>query len=419
MYLLFARLGQIIKPNVIKLPAITKLPTITSSDTVQDHALPYPTINEKDLRRANKEGRPLVLGRGQSGVVRLMRYHQSDGSSSLVAVKRLISGTSSGTQVALMREIRAMLDVEQCPIFPRVVGVINKQSFAQEYIGNPKSLASLSITKALRGRPQIALLNWILIITDVVEGLSALHQSGWAHCDIQTNNVLLWKNWGRKEAITRWEARIIDLGNAKWLESSRCLSLSLTEKETYYRNCRHIPAEVVEGQAPYSIASDIHSLGVLMTDIASKITSLTAILPLAESCTTIDYKLRPSTQLFMKDLDTWCYDQTGCNISQLKRQIITYVWRIQYCCQPYSLFVSAGSMWPGGAFVWAKLIKIWSLHDNHLVLPVYLCMHHFLNSTTTNSFKNLYEPFCFQTTSRSLIFFSKGSEFYIVMNAIF
>ena len=97
MYLLFARLGQIIKPNVIKLPAITKLPTITSSDTVQDHALPYPTINEKDLRRANKEGRPLVLGRGQSGVVRLMRYHQSDGSSSLVAVKRLISGTSSGT----------------------------------------------------------------------------------------------------------------------------------------------------------------------------------------------------------------------------------------------------------------------------------------------------------------------------------
>ncbi|XP_071797775.1 uncharacterized protein [Asterias amurensis] len=319
------QLGHIIKPNVIKLPAITKLPTITSSDTVQDHALPYPTINEKDLRRANKEGRPLVLGRGQSGVVRLMRYHQSDGSSSLVAVKRLISGTSSGTQVALMREIRAMLDVEQCPIFPRVVGVINKQSFAQEYIGNPKSLASLSITKALRGRPQISLLNWILIITDVVEGLSALHQSGWAHCDIQTNNVLLWKNWGRKEAITRWEARIIDLGNAKWLESSRCLSLSSTEKETYYRNCRHIPAEVVEGQAPYSIASDIHSLGVLITDIASKITSLTAILPLADSCTTLDYKLRPSTQLFMKDLDTWCYDQTGCNISQLKSQIITYV----------------------------------------------------------------------------------------------
>ncbi|XP_038067375.1 serine/threonine-protein kinase pakC-like isoform X1 [Patiria miniata] len=288
-----------------------------------------PTIDEKNLRPACKEpGRPTILGRGQSGVVRLMRLRRPERGSKLVAVKRLMLGTCSGPHPAMIKEIRALQAVENCSIFPKLVGVITKQTFAQEFVGNPKSMVTLSIFKALRGKPPISVEHWVLIIHDVITGISALHQSGWAHCDIQSNNVLLWKDRSQSDPTeARWQGRIIDLGNAKRLTGPDryCLDLTLSEKAAYYRDCRHIPAEIVEGLEPYGVRSDIYSLGVLMQDIARQIPGMFELIPLADTCTVANPDERPTLRTLLKELNVWCQDHTGFRFSPVEKK-----WNVAY-----------------------------------------------------------------------------------------
>ncbi|XP_022103339.1 uncharacterized protein LOC110986052 [Acanthaster planci] len=271
-----------------------------------------PCIDKKSLRFVWKDPHcSLILGRGQSGVVRLMRYRKPEGGSSLVAVKRYLARSHS----AMSKEIRALRAVDHCPIFPELVGVISDYSFAQKFVGDPKTFQTLSVAEALiTGEPPISSENWAWVLYDVITGLFALHQSGWAHCDLQCNNVLLWRDWSQSDdSGERWHGRIIDLGNAQRLNgpTSQCLTLTPIQKDAYYRFSSHIAPEVVEGLVPYGVKSDIYSMGSLISDIAFKSFGMSELLFLSKACMVTTPAQRPTMEALLIELDVWLQDHTG------------------------------------------------------------------------------------------------------------
>ncbi|XP_022103324.1 uncharacterized protein LOC110986041 [Acanthaster planci] len=270
-----------------------------------------PSIDKRDLCFACKDRRsPKILGRGQSGVVGLMQYRKPTGSSSLVAVKRYLARSRS----AMAKEIRALRAVDHCPIFPELVGIISEYSFAQKFLGDPKTFQTLSIAEALiTGEPPISSENWAWVLCDVITGLSALHQSGWAHCDLQCNNVLLWRDWSQSDdSGERWHGRIIDLGNAQRLTGPLYyLTLSPMQQDALYRLSGHIAPEVVEGVMPYGVESDIYSMGVLMRDVARSSFEMFELILASYACTDATPAQRPTLEALLVEVDAWLRDHTG------------------------------------------------------------------------------------------------------------
>ncbi|XP_022106529.1 probable serine/threonine-protein kinase DDB_G0272092 [Acanthaster planci] len=286
-------------------PSKTTHPNIAPSclkKILPDHLQgPYPTVDSGDLEYVMTSlGRKVVLGRGNNGEVLLMRRH-SDGT--LLAVKRLCNKRFRIKY--MLQELAAMQAVSSCPFFPKLFGVVDNSSFAQEFLGDESTNHAVNFAAARFTYGLLTAREWLYVCRDIAEGLKALHRTGWVHNDLHVGNAMLCpRPSGSKVG---WTAKIIDLGLAYPLQNlPPAYKLTHEEKQCYYQMRKQVAPEIVEGKTQFSTKSDIYSLGKLFLDIAFNSSSLHGLRHLGLACMIRSPAHRPTLSSVLKKLDGLC-----------------------------------------------------------------------------------------------------------------
>ena len=101
---------------------------------------------------------------------------------------------------------------------------------------------------------KISTKTWLCICYNIADALNHMHQKGYLHCDLKSNNVLVAQNKGY----------LIDFG--------KVCEISGPKAKKYKEVYRHIAPEVLKG-SPVAPASDMYSLSKILQEIGKKIDS--------------------------------------------------------------------------------------------------------------------------------------------------
>ncbi|CAL9231778.1 unnamed protein product [Arabidopsis halleri] len=146
------------------------------------------------------------LGEGAYSFVDLFKYTKSDGSSFLTAVK------SSDEEDSLLTEILILSELRGCPRIIQYFGNDLEKGF--DYKGN--RVYKLLLEYATEGSLSDFMNNYTdrklpdLMIRDftrmILEGLVSIHSHGYVHCDLKSDNLLVFK------CRDSYELKISDFG---------------------------------------------------------------------------------------------------------------------------------------------------------------------------------------------------------------
>ena len=117
----------------------------------------------------------------------------------------------------------------------------------------------VTLANAVKGRLPLNISNWATILGRTSEALSHIHSKGFIHGDIKSDNIVV-----RGESAS-YTPVIIDFGKMKKISEAKRYNLSPKEKEKYSSKYKHIAPEVIQGSHPKSEASDIYSLGQVIS----------------------------------------------------------------------------------------------------------------------------------------------------------
>ena len=144
-----------------------------------------------------------------------------------------------------------------------------------------------------------------MILTDVVQRLRVLHDSGCSHNDIKSDNVLL-----LKVCKSSYRGVLNDFGKARLLNKPK-LHLPMAVQKTAVEKHTWIAPEVRQGTREQSVASDVYSFGMLIKKCLSRAAFESSELnSLADKCTKEDSSERPKTDFIIECLhklqeDVW------------------------------------------------------------------------------------------------------------------
>ncbi|PFX15194.1 putative serine/threonine-protein kinase [Stylophora pistillata] len=136
------------------------------------------------------------------------------------------------------------------------------------------------------------------IMFEPCQALQHLYMKQLLHRDIKSDNILL------RTLHTRFHPMLIDFGKSVGVSeaTSKRRSLSAHEQDGYRKKYRHIAPEIILGKPP-SFASDLFSVGVVMSDISANIPSERCFLEVERKCLEEDPKLRCSTAYLLNQLE--------------------------------------------------------------------------------------------------------------------
>lgn len=117
----------------------------------------------------------------------------------------------------------------------------------------------VTLDNAVKGRLPLSIPDWAKVLGKTSEALSFVHSKGFIHGDIKSNNIVI-----RSESSS-YVPVIIDFGKMKKISEAKKYNLTSKEKERYSKKYKHIAPEVVKGSHPKSPASDIYSLGQVIS----------------------------------------------------------------------------------------------------------------------------------------------------------
>ena len=203
------------------------------------------------------------IGNGVYGNCFLRRFNRLQ---ILVVEKQLIDSTVD----MLYKEAMFMQKFSHRCI-PLLLGVqLEKKpiSLVMQFIGeNSKSITvfKLLFDPLYQQASKMSTKTWLCICYDIADALDHMHQRGYLHCDLKSNNVLVAQNKGY----------LINFGKV-------CEIFRLKAKK-YKEVYRHIAPEVLKG-CPVAPASDMYSLGRILKEIGKTINS-SLLLQLAKAAT--------------------------------------------------------------------------------------------------------------------------------------
>ncbi|XP_071800376.1 uncharacterized protein [Asterias amurensis] len=258
-----------------------------------------PVLHEIELEDVMTQGKPTCLGKGVNGEV-FLKKKISDGT--LVAVKKILA-TGTVKYNDMVNEIRVMLAVQHCKEIPKVWGIIDHESFALEFVGDPVTKKSSNLHSFLSETPaNLETSDWIQICLDISRGVLALHEAGWSHNDLHVGNIVVWYDSNNSNKCT---AKVVDLGIADRIDSpSPEFMWTSARKAWCYKNCPHIPPEVIEGVCKRGIKSDVFSLGHLFLLVSYKnIEKLSFFRDLCEKCQRRMPHDRPTVDVVVKEIE--------------------------------------------------------------------------------------------------------------------
>ena len=220
----------------------------------------------------------ILLGKGSYGEVSLQTYQ---GMS--VAVKKY----KNCLKDEVVRELLTVLNIRPHALLPIVYGVsIERRPFLliSKFYGSSSAKRSTTLkyflAKYPRGNeskhnssvgPSKSIdtpkknREVLQIAENICEGIEHVHQGGYLHGDIKSNNVLIIK------CSSGIMPKIIDFGKSCKI-STPSYSCVITKSETEYENAKlkypHMAKELFFGQ-PRSIETDIFAYGILLQEIVN------------------------------------------------------------------------------------------------------------------------------------------------------
>ena len=103
----------------------------------------------------------------------------------------------------------------------------------------------------------------VSLVVQVLQGLESIHHSGFLHNDLKPNNVL-----AEKRAHNSYTAVVIDFGKACSLHRGVLYKLKdKSARESHIQRYRHLAPELVYGEAPKSVYTDLYSMGYLIRKV--------------------------------------------------------------------------------------------------------------------------------------------------------
>lgn len=145
------------------------------------------------------------------------------------------------------------------------------------------------------------------IILAMFEGLQAIHLSGFIHNDIKPNNVLI------QMKGLHYNAVIIDFGKSCPLHKGTFYKLpNKMEKQNHLNRYPHLAPELVFGDSPQNVFTDIYSLGYTVKKVLNKKfgNSLNYLKDISQSCMSRQPRNRPGLNYFIDFLSR----RTSCHV---------------------------------------------------------------------------------------------------------
>ncbi|XP_071948826.1 uncharacterized protein [Antedon mediterranea] len=278
------------------------------NSTIPDHLMmldailptDFQMISMTDLYPVFLLNKQVTLGKGAYGEVLLNRLDYSDGP--LVAVKSCFISSDKSEhfldELSVTLEARVlMLLSRKSKLFPFVYGICEKSSFESkkriviEYVGHPERFKSVTLFKAITFKdPPLTLSESLNIALDIAEGVQIMQEHGLIHNDIATRNILLYHNG------ERWSAKITDFGSVCHVKAPFDF-FKLNETHESVRKSmiaahREYAPELHFQNSPPTFKSDIHSLGVMLLDMGSRL-RMRPLYEIGKKCTHVDPDRRP------------------------------------------------------------------------------------------------------------------------------
>jgi len=140
---------------------------------------------------------------------------------------------------------------------------------------------------------------WLILIHQLAQAISYLHNQGFIHRDIKVDNVLV------SHLNHECCAILIDFGKCTASTARGCLIKCLTpeEQEKYKRKHGHIAPEIINGSHPPSFASDVYCYGQIVCAVGAKV-ACDFLCALGKKCIYSDAKLRPKLIQIRKQLQS-------------------------------------------------------------------------------------------------------------------
>ncbi|XP_022102028.1 uncharacterized protein LOC110985361 [Acanthaster planci] len=277
-----------------------------------------PVLLETELEDVVAQGKPTCLGSGVYGEVLLKRRT----SGELIALKRLKNVTDDAKAYKeMLEEVRVMMAVQHRREFPKVVGIVNRTTFAVEFVGDSVALKSRHLRSVVDYPPaKLTKLGWINICLDISRGLHALHQAGWSHNDLHTRNIMVWRDPSNK-SDGNWGAKIIDLGMATRIDNPPPpFQYSFEEKANCYRNCMQLAPQLIEGTCQYGIQTDVYSLGYVFSVVSFQKPELGVVDSIHFQCRRV-LKDRPIMESIIQDLERFRCDVVKEAMADIRKRL--------------------------------------------------------------------------------------------------
>ena len=220
-------------------------------------------IDRNQLAPENPE---VLLGKGAYGEVSLHIYQGME-----VAVKKFRHGTKED----VLREMLTILNVRAHNFLPIVYGVsleLKPFLLISKFYGSAKRSKTLQYClkrycsgcqSDMKSTSSINDDQFLQIAGNICEGLRHIHQCGYLHGDIKSNNILIVKQ------NSNLLPKIIDFGKSCKI-SSPSYSCIIVANENDYKNARlkypHMAKELLFGE-PRSIQTDAFAYGVLLKEV--------------------------------------------------------------------------------------------------------------------------------------------------------
>jgi len=136
---------------------------------------------------------------------------------------------------------------------PHLVPILAAQLVEPPYYVTMPFLEGVPLNEKLRAQGQLDLPVAFWIARQVAQGLEALHQGGWMHCDVKPGNILV---------SSRGHATLIDLGFARPLEEKGSIA-----DRPVLGTIQYLAPEMLYSALGGDIRSDVYSLGVTLFEM--------------------------------------------------------------------------------------------------------------------------------------------------------
>jgi serine/threonine protein kinase len=135
------------------------------------------------------------------------------------------------------------------------------------------------------------------VIIGLMSAVKYLHDNNILHNDIKSDNVIVEYTASSAKGV------LVDLGKACYVADSRRYDLSKEERKKYSNNHPQIAPDLRDGHCSQSFASDIYSIGRVLSELNRLVLEVPALNSLSNMCKEYLCSDRPNTNDLFKSID--------------------------------------------------------------------------------------------------------------------